>query len=124
MEQTTNTDILLQFIPEVDDILDFQVTNQLILIKPTTVDVVKTAGGIIISGTGPDGNGGSIDLDKTKSLMPQRAVVVCCGARVDEVKPGMTVFYYKSALNEIMVRCGNDIYYGIQEYNIKGYLKP
>lgn len=124
MEQTTNTDILMQFIPEVDDILDFQVTNQLVLIKPTTVDVVKTSGGIIISGTGPDGNGGSVDLDKTKDSMPQKAVVVCCGARVDEIKAGMTVFYYKSALREIMVRCGDEIYYGIQEYNIKGYLKP
>ena len=124
MEQIDNG-VLLQLIPEVDDILDFQVTNQMILIKPLVVDVIKTKSGIILTGaTGPGGDGISVDLDKTRSNMPQKGVVVCCGARVDELKPGMTVFYYNSALKELMVRCGEDIYYGIQEYNIKGYLKP
>lgn len=117
-------DVLMDLIPEVDDILDFQVTNQLILIKPLKVDVVKSKGGLILSGaTGPGGQEGSVDLDKTRNNLPQKAVVVTCGSRVAEIKAGMVVFYYKSALREIMIRSSEDIYYGIQEYDIKGFLK-
>ncbi len=117
-------DILLELIPEVDDILTFQVTNQLILIKPLKVDVIRSKQGLILSGaTGPDGDGGTVDLDRTREALPQKAVAVVCGKAVVDIQVGMTVWYYKSALNEIMVRQGDDIYYGIQEYNIKAYLK-
>ena len=119
-----NNDILLDLIPEVDDILTFQVTNQLILIKPLKIDVVKSKSGLILSGaTGPDGDGGTVDLDKTRSGLPQRAVAIVCGKQVQDIKPGMTVYYYNSALNEIVIRQGEEIYYGIQEYNIKAYIK-
>lgn len=117
-------DVLLELIPEVADILDFQVTNQLILIKPLVVEVTKTKSGILIPDIGPDGDGGTVDMKKTRQMLPQKGVVVCCGSRVDEIKAGMTVYYYNSSLTEICIRSGEDLYYGIQEYNIKGYLKP
>ncbi len=115
--------ILLELVPEVDDILDFQVTNQLVLIKPLVVEVVTTKGGIILSGTGPGGQGTTVDIDKTRVNMPQKAVVVSCGSKVYEIKAGMTVFYYNSDLRDIMIRCGEDLYYGIQEYAIKAFIK-
>ncbi len=120
-----DNNILLDLIPEVDDILTFQVTNQMILIAPEVIKVEKTSkGGIIISGTGPNGDGGFADLDKTRAMLPQKGIVVCCGHRVEEIKPGMTVYYYNSALTEMVIRSGETVYYGTQEYNIKAFIKP
>ena len=111
----------MELIPEVD-INTFQVTGQQILVKPLKVDVVKSKAGLILTGIGPTGDGGSIDLDKTRSNMIQKGVAVICGSKVDEIKSGMVVWYYTSA-SEMMVRSNDELYLSISEYNIKAYSK-
>lgn len=117
-------DVPIQLIPAVDDIMEYQVTNQQLLIKPLKVEVITTKSGLVLAGiSGPDGDGGAIDVNKTRDNMLQRAIVISCGKGVsDEYKPGMTVMYYKTSFCQ-MIRCGDDVYHGIEEYNIKGYLK-
>jgi len=115
-------DVLIDLVPEVD-IDVFTVTGQQILVKPIRVEVIKSKGGIILTGvTGPDGDGGSIDVDKVRGGLIQKGIAVTCGSGVAEIIPGMEVYYYKSA-SEMMVRSADELYLSIAEYNIKGYNK-
>jgi len=107
-------DVALQIVPEVDDIMDVQVTNQLVLVKPFIVETIKTANGIILDG--------GADLDKMKSAMLQRGIVVNAGIKCNEVKIGMTVFYFKSNFQG-MIRQENELYFLLNEYDIRMFLK-
>lgn len=115
MENNLVPDVALQMIPVVDDILDIQVTNQLVLVKPLVVDVIKTKGGLII------GEGG-VDADKIKGSMLQRGIVVSTGSKCNEVKRDMIVFYFKNNFQG-MIRQDNELYFLLNEYDIKMFIK-
>lgn len=103
-----------KFAPEVADILDFQVTGQAVLIKPAIEEDLKTKGGIII---------GASAGDNVRFSMLQKATVVNVGNKVEEIKPGMVVYYYIRDYQGEVKDAEGVLYMLIQEYSIKGYLK-
>lgn len=111
MNQLSN--IPIQLVPEVEDILDFQVTNQLVLIKPSVPVGIKTASGIILDG---------VDSDVIRNGLLKTGVVTSIGSKIDGIAVGLTVYYYESG-SQGMIRQGDDLYLIFQEYNIIAFIK-
>lgn len=107
-------EVAKKFAPEVADILDFQVTGQSILVKTSLEEDLKTKSGIII---------GAAASDNVRFTMLQKATVVNVGSKVEEIKPGMEVYYYlRDYQGEIKDKEGV-MYALLQEYSVKGYIK-
>ena len=105
-----------QFSPEVEDILDLQVTGNAVLIKSTLEEDIKTKGGIIVD---------SISTESIRYGVLQIATVVSVGSKVTEIKPGMQVYYL---LKDVMPMCEikdkESFYLMIMDYNIRAFIKP
>lgn len=115
MEQLTS-EVAIQLIPAVLDILDFQVTGQQVLIKPAIVETVKTPSGLIIPETQETG--------MIKNNLLKKGTVVSKGSRVsDEITIGLIVYYYNRSVSA-MIRQDDDLYKVLQEYDIVAYIKP
>lgn len=114
-QEVSVADALVNFLPEVKDILDLQVTGQNVLVKPFEVVLAKTASGIILEG--------GTNTDKLKSMVLQKGVVVNVGNKVSDIKVGMTVFFFKHAAGGRLFRQGSDVYSELGEYDIQAYLK-
>jgi len=111
---STFNEFPIQLVPEVD-IDTFQVTGSQVLVKPFVVDIKRTKGGIELA-TGES-------TESMKKAMIQKGLVVNIGSRVTEVQPGVVMFYYNS-ISKGMVRSGEDLYYLVEEYDIKAFTKP
>ncbi len=114
MEQLTS-EVATHLIPAIQDILDFQVTGQQLLIKPAVIEVVKTPSGLIIPET--------TEIGMIKNNLLKKGVVVSRGSRTTtEIAVGMTVYYYNRTVSA-MIRQDEDIYKVLQEYDIVAYIK-
>lgn len=100
----------INFIAQVDNILEFQTRGNLLLIKPSPEDAPKTSGGILLPETSKD-----------KEQMLARGEVIVVGSQVLGLTPGDTVFFFRGN-SEGAVRQGNDIYFLFQDYAIKAVL--
>lgn len=104
-----------QFSPELPDILDLQVTGNIVLIHGTLEEDIKSKGGIIV---------GDISSEYIRYGILQTATVVSVGSKVSELTPGMTVYYLlKDVMPSCEIKDKNGLYFMIQDYNIKAYIK-
>lgn len=108
-------DIALELIPEIDDILDCQPVGQQLIVSPHEAGILKTKSGLFLE---------SHQTKLIKNNLLQRGTVVCAGSKCSEIKKDMTVFYYNSAWKGqgACIRQGDDLYYLMQEYDIKMYV--
>lgn len=109
-------DLAKQFAPELEDILDLQVTGNTVLIKGTLEEDLKTKGGVII---------GDISSEYIRYGILQIATVVSVGSKVSEITPGMRIYYLlKDTILSCEVKDSENLYFMIQDYNIKAFIKP
>ena len=106
-------DVIKALLPEVEDITSFQVTQQGVLIEPAEETTIKTKGGIIIGG---------VDADKVRNGLLQRGKIISVGSKVEDLKPGQEVFFYKSAVQG-MIKSKEIVYLLYNDNNILAFLK-
>lgn len=110
-------DIYIEQLPEITDILDLNVPNTLLLVRPDSIEnEVKTASGLIISRS-----------EEVKQMTLARGVVVKHGKDCQEIKTDYIVFFYKRESKGSFKSKSNDgeweVYQLYQEYSIHAYLK-
>lgn len=106
---------IIHLLPEVKDILDLQVTGQLLLIKPLEIALVKTKTGIILEG--------GAQTEAIKNTVLQKGVIVNVGSKITDLKPGMAVLFFKASVQGRLIRQGTDVYVIMAEYDIHAYIK-
>jgi co-chaperonin GroES (HSP10) len=110
-------DEIVHLLPEVDNIMNVQVTGQNILVKPFEITLAKTNSGIIL-------DTGGAKTEFIKNTVLQKGAVISKGSKVSEdLKVGTTVFFFKASASGKFIRQGTDVYVILGEYDIPSFLK-